>query len=76
MQVFSSQDNVGWSHKQEGVSTVQQEGNPLKFPFPSSWQRTDGSHDLRIFNSPSWDAEGMFQLRKASVVTPRISVPD
>lgn len=28
------------------------------------------------FNRPSWDAEGMFQLRKASVVTPWISVPD
>lgn len=39
---------MGWSHKQEGVNTVQQEGNALQFPIPSSLQRTDGSRDLLI----------------------------
>lgn len=64
--MFSCQDNAGWSHKQEEVSTVPQEGNPLKFPIPPSLRRTDGSCDLLIFNSPSWGAKGMLQLKKAT----------
>lgn len=43
-----------------------QEGNPLKFLISPSLQRTDGSCDLHIFNSPSWDVKGMLQLKKAT----------
>lgn len=35
-------------HKQDGVNSVQQEGNALQFPIPSSLQRTDGSCDLLV----------------------------
>lgn len=42
------QHNTGWSHKKEGTNRVQQEGNPLQLPIPSSLQSTDGSRDLLI----------------------------
>lgn len=47
----NSQHNTGWSRKQEGANTVQQEGNPLQFPIASSLQSTDGSRDLLALTS-------------------------